>query len=225
MKLTCVGLLAAAGLLLGAPASAGVMTYTGTVMSAPAGSFGLVAQRLLDESGLSAKYINGGTDFAQYAGSGVTHLGSSTSNGTGYLAPAGATVDIDLGRMLTVRSLALWNDNDAQGVKNFSLSIADNANFTNAVSLGSFVAQYGNANTFLTYSKGTAAQQFDLNDAVGRYVRVTFTNAHSGSNINVGELVFGAEQPREIPEPGSLALTGLGLLGVATIRRRKPAFK
>ena len=46
MKMTCVGLLAAAGLLLGAPATAGMMTYTGTVLSAPTGSFGLLAPRL-----------------------------------------------------------------------------------------------------------------------------------------------------------------------------------
>ncbi len=225
MKWACFGLLAATGLLLGSPASAGVMTYTGTVLSAPAGSFGLLAPRLFDASGLSAGYTNGVTDFAQYAAAGVTHLGSSTTNGTGFLAPAGATVDLDLGQNLLVSSLALWNDNDAQGVRNFSLSIADNAAFTNAVSLGSFVAQYGYNNTLLSYTKGTPAQLFDLNDAVGRYVRIKFERPYSGSNINVGELVFGAQAPQKIPEPDSLALTGLGLLAVATIRRRKSAFK
>lgn len=225
MKLACIGLLAAAGLLLGSPAAAGVLTYTGTVLSAPAGSFGLVAPRLFDESGLSATYANGVTGFTQYAASGVTHLGSSTTNGTGFLAPAGATVDIDLGQNLLVSSLALWNDNDAQGVRNFSLSIADNASFANAISLGSFVAQYGYQNTFLSYTKGTAAQVFDLNDAVGRYVRIKFETAYSGSNINVGELVFGAQAPREIPEPDTLALTGLGMLAVARCRRRKSSFK
>lgn len=224
MKKTCIELLAVSGLLLGTPATAGVMTYTGNVMAAPAGSFGLVAPRLFDESGLSARYSNGVTDFAQYAGAGITHLGSSTTNGTGYLAAAGATVDIDLGQQLLVRSLALWNDNDAQGVRNFSLSIADNAAFSNAIALGSFVAQYGYANTFLTYSKGTPAQLFDLNDAVGRYVRIKFETAYSGSNINVGELVFGAEAPQKIPEPGALALTGLGLL-VLACRRRDGACK
>lgn len=225
MKMTCIGLLAAAGLLMGAPAIAGVMTYTGTVLSAPAGSLGMVAPRLFDESGLSKSYLNGVTDFTQYVTSGVTHLGSSTSNGTGYFAAAGATVDIDLGQTLQVRSLALWNDNDAQGVKNFSLSIADNAAFTNAVPLGSFVAQFGYNNSFLTYSKGTAAQLFDLNDAVGRYVRIKFETANSGSNINVGELVFGAEKPQEIPEPDTMALMGLGLLAVACRRHRYDAAK
>lgn len=43
MKLHCVGLLAAAGLLFGTPATAGVMTYAGTALSAPAGGFGMVA--------------------------------------------------------------------------------------------------------------------------------------------------------------------------------------
>ncbi|MTW11099.1 PEP-CTERM sorting domain-containing protein [Pseudoduganella eburnea] len=225
MKMTCVGLLAAAALLLGAPATAGVMAYGGTVLSAPAGSFGLLAPRLFDQSGLSKSYVSGTTDFTQYAASGVTHLGSSTTNGTGYYAAAGATVDIDLGQTLLLRSLALWNDNDAQGVKNFSLSLADNPAFANAVSLGSFVAQYGYNNTFLSYSRGTAAQLFDLNDAVGRYVRIKFETANSGSNINVGELVFGAQPPQEIPEPGTIMLTGLGLLAVACCRRRSGTTK
>jgi len=221
MKSTWMGCIAAICLTFSAAASAGVMTYTGTVLSATGSSFGMVAPHLFDESGLSKTYANGVTDFAQYAASGVTHLGSSTTKGTGYYAAAGATVDIDLGKSLLVGSLALWNDNDAQGVKNFSLAIADNAAFANAVSLGSFVAKFGNNNTFLSYSKGTAAQVFDLNDAVGRYVRIKFETANSGSNINVGELVFGAQTPRKIPEPDSLALTGLGLLALACRRRSK----
>ena len=220
MKSICVGIFATASLLLGQAASAGLTTYTGSVLSAPAGSFGLVAPRLLDQSGLSAGYVNGVTDFAQYAAAGVTHLGSSTTNGTGYMAAAGATVDIDLGSTLMLSSLALWNDNDAQGVRNFSLSIADNPAFNNAVSLGSFVAAYGSNNAFLTYSKGTAAQVFDLDDAAGRYVRVKFESAYSGSNINVGELVFGGSAPQAVPAPDSLALTGLGLLALVTFRRR-----
>lgn len=211
---------ACTGSLLASAASAGIMTYGGTVLNAPAGTFGLVAPRLLDQSGLSAAYVSGVSDFAQYAASGVRHVGSSTTNGSGYLAGAGAVVDIDLGSTLLVSSLALWNDNDAQGVRNFSLSIADNIAFDNAVLLGSFTAQYGLANTLLSYSKGTAAQTFDLDDAVGRYVRVTFHNAHSGTRINVGELVFGAGVPAPVPVPGTLALTGLGLLALAALRRK-----
>jgi hypothetical protein len=220
MKSVCAGLFASASLLLGHAASAGVATYTGSVLAAPAGSFGLVAQRLFDQSGLSAAYVNGVTDFAQYSAAGVTHLGSSNTNGTGYLAAAGATVDIDLGSTLLLSSLALWNDNDAQGVRNFSLSIADNPAFNDAVSLGSFVAAYGSNNAFLTYGQGTAAQVFDLNDASGRYVRVKFESAYSGNNINVGEMVFGGSAPQPIPAPDSLALTGLGLLTLFTFRRR-----
>lgn len=212
----------AGSLLSGGAASAGVMTYGGTVLNAPAGAFGLVAPRLLDQSGLSAGYVHGVTDFAQYAASGVRHVGSSTTNGSGYLAGAGAVVDIDLGATLMVSSLALWNDNDAQGVRNFSLSIADNIAFDNAVALGSFTAQYGLANTLLPYAKGTAAQMFDLDDAAGRYVRVTFHNAHTGSRINVGELVFGAGVPAQVPVPGTLALTGVGLLALAAWRRKGP---
>lgn len=223
MNALCIkrGLLAV--LLVAGNANAGLVTYSGTVLSAPAGGFGLTAPHLLDGSGLSSKYVNGATDFAGYLAGGVTHLGSSTTNGTGYFAAAGAQVDIDLGQTLTLSSLALWNDNDAQGVRKFSLWLADNAAFTGSVALGSFTAQYGRNNAFLSYSQGTAAQLFDLNDAAGRYVRVKFESAYSGSNINLGELVFGAERPAQVPAPGTLALTGLGLLALATLRGRRPA--
>lgn len=228
MNATCMKLLAAASLLAGTAASATMLTYAGTVTAAPPGSFGLNAPRLLDQSGLSAGYVSGVTAFAGYAASGVSHVGSSTSNGTGYLAAAGATVDIDLGQTLLLGSLALWNDNDAQGVRSFSLQIADNAAYAGAVSLGSFTAQYGNANSFLTYSKGTAAQVFDLSDAAGRYVRIQFENAYSGASINVGELVFGGQAQgavppaATVPAPDTLALAGMGLLALAVLRRREP---
>lgn len=214
-------MLAAVWLSMGANAVAGVLTFSGTVVNAPAASLGLVAPRLFDESGLSSRYVNGETDFTQYLNSGVTHFGSSATNGTGFLGAAGAVIDIDLGKSLMLSHLALWNDNDTQGVKNFSLWAAQNANFSDAVSLGSFVAQYGDKNSLLAYSKPTKAQLFDLNDAIGRYVRVKFNDAYAGSKVNVGELVFGADEPQQVSAPGSLALTGLGLLAIVSIRRRQ----
>ncbi len=203
--------------LTASAASAGVVTASGTVMS-DTGLFGYSAYRLNNQSGLSAGYVSGVTDFLAYTSANPTHSGSS--GGNGFLANAGVSVDFDLGATYLLSDLALWNDVDFQGTKLFTVRIADNAAFTGAVSLGSYSATYGPA------SGAIGAQLFDLADATGRYVRVTFDSNHSSGSmtnpyVNVGELVFGVQAASNVPEPASLALVGLSLAGLALSRRRK----
>jgi hypothetical protein len=226
MKIT--GLRAAFGVLLLSAAmshsASATIIHSGTVLNAsPSACCGLVAQRLVDQSGLSTGYTSGVTDFDAYLALNPTATGTSTDPNfpAGYFALAGAFVDIDLGASLHLTRLAMWNDHDSQAVNAFHLLVADNIGFAGAVSLGSFNALYGNNNnTHLDYSIGAPHQVFDLNDATGRYVRLVFDTAHLGSLINVGEVAFGVDAV-SVPEPGTLALFGFGLAALGFARRRR----
>jgi hypothetical protein len=65
----------------------------------------------------------------------------------------------------------------------------------------------------------------------GNYTLSVFTNvtaAKSLLNVNlglgyIGKLILGPGRPTSVPEPGTLALLGLGLLGVTVTSRRRRA--
>lgn len=205
-------------------AQAGVVRSGTVIGSSTSQCCGLTADKLLDQSGLSAGYVNGVTDFDAYLASNPTALGSSTGTHfpAGYFALAGATVDIDLGGTYTLNRLAMWNDHDYQGVNGFRVFIDDESSFAGATMIGNFSALYGNNdNTQLDYETGLPHQVFDLLDMSGQYVRVVFDSAHQDTYINLNELAFDAGPGgNRVPEAPALWLAGLGLLSAALVRRR-----
>ena len=99
MALTCFGI---------QESNADVITAMGTNIANDHGVFsGLAVTNATDQSGLSAPYTSGVTDFASYTAT-TTHnggLGQFFGNG-----PFSAgNLDFDLGSSLSITSLALWN--------------------------------------------------------------------------------------------------------------------
>ncbi len=201
---------------MGASASAGVIT-SGSVYNNTAGEFspayhvGLMS----DQSGLSSGYVNGVTDFGTYTSSGVTHATSEGLGGVTWLSSGipsfPVVLDFDLGSMQGVLSLALWNGtagNDAS-IQNFQVFTSGAADFSGATLVGAFVNPIG-------VGGPEPVTVFDLADTSARYVRLQIDSYYGNfCCTGIGEVAF------DVPEPGVLALLGLGLLGFGVARRKR----
>ena len=142
-------------------------------------------------------------------------LHQRTSGVNGFLAASGTSVDFDLGASFLISHLGLWNDNDFQGVREFSVQVADNAAFAGANVVGEFMAQYGPQDYSLPGPDAVLRTLPDTTDVMCVWSSRTTTAALAQSGnpyVNVGEVVFGvqaAAAPKPFPEPASLALAGL----------------
>jgi uncharacterized repeat protein (TIGR01451 family) len=161
-----------------------------------AGEYGdqWVAVNAINQSGLSAGYTSGLTDFDTYIGSAPTH---SVQSGNTWFSAIGVTTgffDLDLGGTHTIQSLALWNESqtqgELQGVNAFDLYGDVNADFSTAVFLGSFNATDGL----------TVAEVFEFVPTTMAYLRIDILSNH-GASCCVGIMEIALE-------------TGDALLGV-----------
>jgi hypothetical protein len=172
----------------------------------------------IDQSGLSANYTSGVTDFDIYAATNPTHTGSSTTSGvtgTGALdlGVQAAFIDLDFGTTLQFTDFGLWNDEDGQGIKDFDIIISNVADFSSFTTLGTYTATVGPSDPI-------PLQLFDLAPTTGQYVRVNMLSTHGSVNINFGEYLFGANST-SVPEPSIIALFALGLFGIGFTRKRQ----
>lgn len=190
---------------------AGVIAAPVAVVADTMGTAAGSTANLINQSGLSTGYVSGVTDFASYIGGGPTHvLNSATTAWASNSGPTLGYLDFDLGSVLSIQNFALWTQGNTNAVNSFTLFSALDPGFTMSLAnLGSFNAAIGlNAQTFAVSGNG-------------EFVRLQINSIHGGPNVNIGEVAFDVAAASTVPEPASIALLGLGLLGFGISRRKK----
>jgi len=210
--------LAVGGLLVfSAPANAGVITQAVSVASSSNNGTFNNPNNLANQTGLSANYISGVTDFDTYLAT-TTHKENDPGDSWGATSDnPGQFTDFDFGVPINLTRLALFGDDSPNGnnIQDFTILISNDATFASFANLGGFTATDTNLDPI-------APQIFDVSNGIGRFVRVQLDSNHGGSTYLYGEAVFEASALR-VSEPGSFAILGLALAGLGFARRRKTA--
>ncbi len=225
MKTTLTPLALAVALLGLAPAArAGLILQPASASTNMGTGFRTSPNNTRNQSGLSAGYTSGVTDFDTYIASNPTHnSGSAANDWDSAFANTTGNFDFALGGTFTLQSFALWNlgNNSLANVRGFELLADDNAAFSSPTSLGTFDAN-PNTGPF----GAVLPEVFTFAPTTAAFVRMHITSNNGSQNVTTfGEAAFEVQaSPTAVPEPGSLAILaagGLGLLGYA--RRRRAA--
>lgn len=176
-------------------------------------------ERTIDQSGLTAGFTSGVTDFDAYTSTNPLH---SPILFFEWFAPIGTfvqTIDYDLGASYLVDRSAVWNE------ESWGASTVDIFTSTDDF-IYAYVGSFGLTNHPVA---GYPADILDLADSTTRYVRFQVKgipgddgDGYANQAVSLGEVAFSvAGGTQQVPEPASLALVGIGLAVVwAPMRRR-----
>lgn len=224
-KACTLALVASAGLSLAPAASASKVMLEPTAVSSNMGQVTSVhpLTATIDQSGLVNSYTSGVTDLDTYMAGTADHA-SSAGGFIGWLSGAGITsghIDFDLGADYSISAMAYWAYavNLNTSIKDFSLSAGLLADFSDAVSLGSFTASQP---TSYTTFPNFAGEVFNFSATNARYVRMNVANIYGGTITTLGEVAFaGGAMPPPVPEPSTALMLGIGAAGLLASRRKK----
>ena len=184
-------------------ASAGVIVGATAIITNTMGTAGGSTANIINQSGLSVGYTSGVTDFDLYMATHPTNNAGNAWAGSGGVTSG--DMIFDLGSSYNLESFALWTQNNTSAINAFDLLVD-----------GSFV---GSFNASIGVSSNIAVQTFSFAQTTGQFVTLRVNSTHGGPNVNIGEVAFEAS----VPEPTSLALLSLGVVGLGLSRRRKAA--
>ena len=193
---------------------AGIITQAVSV-STPGGPdpFGLGSEHLIDQSGLSANYISGVTDFSTFVATTTATFASPWSEATALGGAAGSTPDFifDLGSVMSIDGVALWNQLGGGSVLAYDIyGSVDGIGYS---LFGSGSLPDGGIDVPAYTSSWTAAS--------AQYVRLSVTsNNGSPSATRFNEIAF-SQANTPVPAPATIVLVGVGLAGIGWIRRDK----
>ncbi len=197
--------------------AATIIAADSVTSSISAHGYGYELGYIIDQSGLSASYTSGVTDFASFVGS-TTSTTASYADDTSTLhmnAHLGVDFDFVFGSAFAFTKFALWNDNDHQGIGDFSLYSSADATFSTLTLLTSDTATYGPNG----YDNSLTAQSFSFGPTNTQYLRLSAVPS-SSSILNFGEVAFGGEASA-IPIPATIWLFGTALIGLVGLGKRK----
>ncbi|HZO51990.1 MAG TPA: PEP-CTERM sorting domain-containing protein [Bryobacteraceae bacterium] len=205
-----------------APAGFGGMIVQPTAISSPQGSLntpGYELTQIVNQSGLSAGYTSGVTDFATYLGSATHDSGTDPTINTGFTNTGGGfpqQITFNLGSVISIAGLGFWATSNAGTVTQFRLFTDIDGDPTNGVGVqlgGTFNAlpNGGTAGPGQVFSFGATSTQFI-------HLYVDNTQLGTGAIPGIGEVAFDAAA--QVPEPATTALVLMGLAGIALRRKR-----
>lgn len=201
-----------------------IVSATDAVISAGGPGFGDITDTY-DQSGLYDTYLSGETDFDAYLATNPFHTSDYnfmewfSEMGTG-ASPVQASVIFDLGRLMKVSAIALWNE-ESSGIGLLDLFGSTDGNhfFNLAAGLTPIDNLYDESRPDDDYRY--AAEVFGFSDAAVRYIRFDMSacpNQPSSFDFcSIGEVAFRATA---VPEPSAALIFVLGLLVLGASRQK-----
>ncbi len=171
----------------------------------------------INQSGLSAGYTSGVTDFDTYFAGNPTHNGAFAVNDWGSeQGTPQAEITYDLGGLYNLESFALWNRGlPDQGINSFELIFSETTDFAISTTVSGLNGGVAGANN------AALADVFSFSVVSAAFVKLNILSTYNTFDlITFGEVAF-ESFVSEVPLPAALPLFLAGLAGLGFGRSKK----